>query len=210
MENSYIGVYPIICENETVGELNVSQNGAFLLFEATAEMRQELFRLSVYGPEGEGYLGVMLPEGGALTLKKRFSRAALRGFPTKITLAAPSGGGLSPLEATEEPPCEYEASAEDSAVEDEAPPGETYVSSALPPESIPPPIGSLIPCANPCSLFSNPAEKSLFGGVRGALAEARKDLTVLYIPAAEASGLGVRGVAMGDFVAFYVENGRLQ
>lgn len=89
------GKYPIIIDGKTVGELTVKNRGIMTEFCARCEDSGELIRLSVYG-ENEGYLGVMLPENGELSLKKSFSRLAMRDFPKQILFAGPSGmGGIS-------------------------------------------------------------------------------------------------------------------
>lgn len=184
MDDILTGVYPIICDNQRTGELTVSREGAFYVFEAAAEMRDGLLRLSVYGSDGEGYLGVMQPEGGALTLKRRLSRAALKSFPSRIAFAAPSGSALpAPSDA-----------------------GECSEPESPPPESGNAPLKF---CANPCSLFSDALEKSAFGGVRRARAKESGGVVALYVPKTEASRLGLKGVREGDYEVFFIKDGRL-
>ena len=50
---------------------------------------------NVYGGGKEGYLGVMTPENGVLTLHRRLTRAALAAFPAEIELAAEAGRNTS-------------------------------------------------------------------------------------------------------------------
>jgi len=108
--NAMEGKYPIILNGETVGELTAEPRGAMTEFRARCPDRGELVRLSVYGDGAEGYLGVMMPENGALTLCRRLSRAAMEGFPAEIRYAGASGEPLSPqsptpaAEQSEEPP----------------------------------------------------------------------------------------------------------
>lgn len=89
------GKYPVIIDGKTAGEITVENRGIMTEFSARCADSGKLVRLSVYG-EKEGYIGVMLPENGELTLKKSFSRLAMRGFPKEILYAGPSGmGGIS-------------------------------------------------------------------------------------------------------------------
>lgn len=83
--------YPIISSGERVGTLTVTRQGLLTVFDATAADGGEVFRLSVYGVGGEGYLGVMCPENGMLRLVKKLSRNAMAGFPGTIEYAAPAG-----------------------------------------------------------------------------------------------------------------------
>ena len=80
------GTYPVIINGAVCGMLKVKKEGAYTRFVAECPMRDEVIRLSVYGCGVEGYLGVPLPSGGKLRLEKRFSPAALRGFPREIDL----------------------------------------------------------------------------------------------------------------------------
>lgn len=91
MEIEIAGCYPIILDGETAGEITVSHEGLFWIFEANCEMRDEIVRLSVYGDGKEGYLGIMEPFGEMLRLTKKFSRAALQEFPERISHAGQKG-----------------------------------------------------------------------------------------------------------------------
>ena len=83
---------PIQYKGERIGFLDISQQGLMTIFEAHCQDRGELLRLSVYGENGrEGYLGVMVPGGGKLHLRRSLSRMAMRSFPTGITHAGPAG-----------------------------------------------------------------------------------------------------------------------
>lgn len=100
--------YPIIINGAEAGELSVSAEGLFTLFEAQAKA-EGLVRLCVFGGGKRGYLGVMQPWNGGLYLRRRLSRSELRQFPAVIEYAAP----LEELEAAE---LEHErASAPESA-----------------------------------------------------------------------------------------------
>jgi len=78
---------PIILDGRECGTLELRRDGPFTLFEARCEHQTELTRLWVFGGGRRGYLGVMQPEGKGLTLRRRLSRAAMRGFPDKIEYA---------------------------------------------------------------------------------------------------------------------------
>ena len=80
--------YPVLINGEKKGALTVSREGLTTRFDAKCEDPGTLVRLSVYGGGKEGYLGVMTPENGALTLHRRLTRAALAAFPAEIELAA--------------------------------------------------------------------------------------------------------------------------
>jgi len=96
--------YPVMSGGTRVGTLRVTQKGLLTVFDASAADNGEIFRISVYGEGKEGYLGVMYPENGALRLIKRFSRAAMVGFPEEIEYAGPPGERFRPLEPSPEPP----------------------------------------------------------------------------------------------------------
>ena len=99
--------YPIRINGETKGTLTVSREGLTTRFDARCEDPGTLVRLSVYGGGKEGYLGVMTPENGALTLHRRLSRAALSAFPAEIEYAGEAGRPTAAPEkkpAAEKPP----------------------------------------------------------------------------------------------------------
>ena len=91
MENSIIGKYPVIIDGETCGELSIANVGLMTEFDVLCRDCGTVLRVSVYGDDGEGYLGVMMPEAGMLRLKKKLSRAAIADFPDTITHAGPAG-----------------------------------------------------------------------------------------------------------------------
>ena len=96
------GSYPILIDGVQTCTLTVARDGLMTVFLAECEDPGWLLRLAVYGPEGTGYLGVMIPEGGRLRLKKRLSRAALAGFPSQLRFAGPAGMA-APEEASGQP-----------------------------------------------------------------------------------------------------------
>lgn len=84
---------PIRMDGRETGRLEITNEGMYTVFSARCEDPGRLIRLAVYGEGGEGVLGVMMPEDGVLTLRKRLSRASLRGFPDVLRYAAPYGEG---------------------------------------------------------------------------------------------------------------------
>lgn len=94
--------YPVLINGEKKGTLTVSREGLTTRFDAKCEDPGTLVRLSVYGGGKEGYLGVMTPENGVLTLHRRLTRAALAAFPAEIELAAEAGRNTSAPECKPE------------------------------------------------------------------------------------------------------------
>ena len=133
MEEELTGNYPIIINNENVGELNISKAGAFWRFSAKCRYSDEMIRLFVYGGGAEGYLGLMEPCEGQLKLEKKLSRSAMTTFPKHISHAGRRGESppapekiAEELEAAEEIISEpsVEAEAEVAAVPIEQPSAE--------------------------------------------------------------------------------------
>ncbi len=79
---------PILIDGVRRGALEIRGEGAYTRFEAKCAPRPGLQRLYVFGGGRSACLGVLAPEGGALTLRRRLSRAAMRGFPERIEYAA--------------------------------------------------------------------------------------------------------------------------
>ena len=82
---------PVRLGGEIKGELVMTGEGLMERFDARCEDPGALVRLSVYGGGKEGYLGVMEPENGALSLHRRLSRAERADFPDPIEYAAEAG-----------------------------------------------------------------------------------------------------------------------
>ena len=78
---------PILIDGRQQGTLETRREGAYTLFEARCAFVPGVRRLLVFGEGGRGCLGVMQPEGGELRLKRRLSRADMRGFPEKLAYA---------------------------------------------------------------------------------------------------------------------------
>lgn len=85
--------YPVMIDGELKGVLTVRREGVFTVFEVSCVMMEGIRRISVYGEDGEGYLGVLLPENDKLVLRKRLSRNDMRGFPKNIIDAGLAGQG---------------------------------------------------------------------------------------------------------------------
>ncbi len=87
------GKYPIIIDGAPLGALEVKKNGVRTQFHARCRMVDGLLRLSVYGQGREGYLGVMVPESGELTLTRSLSPLDMRAFPETIERVGRAGEG---------------------------------------------------------------------------------------------------------------------
>ena len=103
MEREIYGNYPVKADGNDIGEIEVYKSGLLTVFDAKCRDIGGVLRLSVYG-DGEGYLGVMMPDGDTLRLVKKFSRAAMIGFPSTITHAGPSGAATDAAGQLTEPP----------------------------------------------------------------------------------------------------------
>lgn len=88
--------YPLRLRGEEIGALTVERRGLVTEFTARCPDPGRLVRLSVYGGGAEGYLGVMEPTGGMLSLCRKLTREAMRSFPDQIEYAAEAGGAPAP------------------------------------------------------------------------------------------------------------------
>ena len=79
--------YPIIHDGRRIGVLETRREGAYTRFDARCAFLPGIRRLFLYGGGRSAALGVMQPEGGALVLRRRFSRATMRAFPAPIEYA---------------------------------------------------------------------------------------------------------------------------
>ena len=79
--------YPIIHDGRRIGVLETRREGAYTRFEARCVFLPGIRRLFLYGGGRSAPLGIPQPEGGALVLRRRFSRAAMRAFPAPIEYA---------------------------------------------------------------------------------------------------------------------------
>ena len=94
--------YPIVIDGELAGKLTAERQGARTAFYAECRPLPGLVRISVYGGGREGYLGLLAPEDGKLTLRKTLSRDAMRAFPAEIESV--ERAGREPLAAADEKP----------------------------------------------------------------------------------------------------------
>ena len=122
--------YPLILDGAQAGTVTVRREGGWTVFAVQcAAAQQGIVRVSVYGGGAEGYLGVLAPSDGAMTLQRRFSRSAMRAFPARIEYAgyagqpceapAPEESEPAPEPAPEEPEPAPEPA---PAAQEEAPP----------------------------------------------------------------------------------------
>ena len=79
---------PILIDGKRRGALELCAEGAYMRFEARCALRPGVQRLYVFGGGRSACLGVLAPENGALTLRRRLSRAAMKDFPAPIEYAA--------------------------------------------------------------------------------------------------------------------------
>lgn len=76
--------YNITDGERIVGRLCLRRDGLYTLLEARAEAGGDITRLYVCGGGSCTCLGVMLPEGGRVTLRRRLSKLELRALPQPI------------------------------------------------------------------------------------------------------------------------------
>ncbi len=183
MDIELTGSYPIILSGAETGTLAVVRDGLFWIFDAKCTMQKDLVRLSVFGEDGEGYLGVMEPCGDSLVLTKRLSRATLAGFPQTITHAGVHEENAS-APAVIDSPHKDEASIEsgiDTPLDENKPPSTQ--------STLPPVVLSWRPCPCPCSFVSAMTEKAALGDVRGAYFAEDGARTYVAVPVEAAAGM---------------------
>lgn len=196
------GNYPIRIGGETTGTLSIGQEGLMTVFSADCRDDGELIRLSVFDEGGNsGYLGVMLPVNGRLSLIRRLSRTGLRGFPETISYAGiVQETDVGTMEektemATGAAETEQKVGGEKIECSVVASESETSVPSTVPqPECVlepTPPEAEASDCEkiliwkiqpNPWSLFSEPRIKAALRSVRGALTATEEGAVLLAIP----------------------------
>lgn len=98
-------ILPIYIDGKKEGELAIGHKGAATVMRAELRDVGRVVRLTVYG-ERACYLGVPEPEGGRLTLTRRFSPMEMNRFPQHPQYAAekPLAGKKQPEEPQEEKP----------------------------------------------------------------------------------------------------------
>ena len=83
-----MSTYKIMHFSQTIGALETTADGLYTVFTARCEPVLPRLRLHVWGERDHAYLGLMLPEDGALYLRKRFSRLECSRLPSPILYAA--------------------------------------------------------------------------------------------------------------------------
>ena len=83
-----MSTYNILRSNRIIGALETTSDGLYTVFTARCEPVLPRLRLSVFGETAHAYLGLMLPEDGALHLQKRLSRLECAKLPSPILYAA--------------------------------------------------------------------------------------------------------------------------
>lgn len=70
---------PLYCGGREAGELRAAEEGVYVTFHALCRPTEPaLLRAYVIGQQGELRLGVLAPENGAFTIRRRFSKNAVR------------------------------------------------------------------------------------------------------------------------------------
>ena len=83
-----MSTYPILNQNKPIGTLETVPDGLYTVFTARCARIAPRLRLAVFGGDRSAYLGLMLPEGDALTLRRRLSRLERAKLPSPILFAA--------------------------------------------------------------------------------------------------------------------------
>lgn len=80
--------YEVRHNGKTVGTLQVGSEGLMTVFEARTRRLEGIQRLWVWGREKSAYLGVLMPAGNEMCLRKKMSRRDMTEFPDIILYAA--------------------------------------------------------------------------------------------------------------------------
>ena len=83
-----MSTYNILHSGKPIGTLETTADGLYTVFSARCEPVLPRLRLSVFGETAHAYLGLMLPEDGALYLQKRLTRLECERLPSPILYAA--------------------------------------------------------------------------------------------------------------------------
>lgn len=76
--SNLLGEYTVTINSNRIGSLSVSQNGLMTIFDCTCFFESsDVLRLAVVGENAYIPIGVMLPEGSELRLKKSFTKSKL-------------------------------------------------------------------------------------------------------------------------------------
>ena len=83
-----MSTYKIMNNSTVIGTLETCADGLYTIFTARCEPVLPRLRLHVFGEVTHAYLGLMLPENGALYLRRRLSRIECAKLPAPILYAA--------------------------------------------------------------------------------------------------------------------------
>ena len=83
-----MSTYNILHSGKSIGTLETTADGLYTVFTARCEPVLPRLRLSVFGETGHAYLGLMLPQDGALYLRRRLTRLECKRLPNPILYAA--------------------------------------------------------------------------------------------------------------------------
>ena len=151
------GKYPIMIDDALAGTLEVTKKGAMTVFDARCRGTDALLRLSVYGDDGEGYLGVMVPEDGEMRLRRSMSPLSMKGFPEEIVAAGPAGRG----NAGQQGKAEKDAAPQTGGGETMA--GRVEKPETMPPEKMAEESCDTAPCEAGCGGAASPAPPEACG-----------------------------------------------
>lgn len=216
---------PIINEGETIGSLNIRRDGLYTVFSGRCRDPGGLLRLSVYDDANrEGYLGLMTPDKGALTLEKRLSRAAMAAFPENPDHAGPAGQEnradpplAAAAENTQARPEDNPEQAEENLEAEKAPAEENLPGENVPEEEREP-ITYWRVTPNPWSLLGGMANKTALLSVKGALTAVEGERKLIALSPEEAQKLGDfrpegpagwRTIDGMDYVVYEIKDGKL-
>jgi len=152
---------PIKIDGRETGRLSIRQEGPYTVFEGRSEDPGRLLRLSVYGGTQEGKLGVMMPEKGTLSIRKKLSRSDLRNFPERIDYAGEAGARPTP------PPPPPPPKDEESPAPPQNPPESRPREDARPAAEVPPPPPPEKPESGGDLLWYSAGDGSLFTSWEG-------------------------------------------
>lgn len=201
MKKEFSGNYPIIIDGRETGRINVDREGLFWCFDADSEMCDGMLRLSIYGEDGEGYLGVMEPRDGGLRLRKKLSRAGITAFPNNISHGGRQGEvQVEAPETTDSPQTEEMPThgGEDCTAGTED--GESLPRPEKPPPDTKDEVASPLIwkfCGCPSSYVSSLEAKSVFGAAKNVLEARDGEFLYLAVPASTMHGSSRRNIFGG-------------
>ena len=128
------GTYPLLLDGAQAGEVRVSAQGGWTVFEVQCAMVSGIVRVSVYGEGKEGYLGVLAPEGEGLALRRKLSRSELHAFPAAIEYAGRAGAPVATPSPAPDAPVGREPMAAGAPPVEPPPEPETPPEPEIPPD----------------------------------------------------------------------------